>query len=1076
MCSIVSLLYCLLILLSINITVVTAAEANKTEIDRQALLCFKSGITSDPLGILNSWRNTSRNFCNWSGVTCSTRLPPRVVSIDLTSMHLAGQISGCIANLTSLSQIDLTDNSLSGAIPDELGMLPGLRTLKLAGNHLEGNIPDSLGSSMSLSYVNLANNSLTGGIPHSLASSSSLSTLILSRNKLAGGIPATLFANSSTLTTVDLQMNSLTGVIPPFDKVTALKYLYVTENFLSGSIPPSIGNISSLRFVFLGQNLLTGSVPESLGHISELSELDLSFNSLSGYVPMPLYNLSSVKYISLGSNGLVGQLPSYIGYTLPSLQVLIMQSNNLEGLIPASLETASNLQVLDLSNNSLYGRIPSLGSLAKLRQVLLGRNQLEAYDWQFLSTLTNCTQLTKLALEGNMMNGSLPVSIANLSTSLEYLLLGSNQISGSIPVEISNLVNLTMLSMENNLLSGSIPASMGKLRNLFILNLSKNKLSGQIPSSIGNISQLGKLFLDDNDFSGNIPKSLGQCLGLVQLNLSSNSLDGLLPKEIFRGPPLSLGLDLSFNNLTGGIPDDIVKLDHIVLLNVSNNMFSGGFPLTFGDLLFLQYVNLSRNHLSGNVPEVIGNLFMLEQLDLSYNNFQGQVPTHGVFKNSSSVHLEGNKGLCSNFPMLALPPCGDITDTKKKKHVPLLPVVVPMVMVAFLLLLFCLFSLWKKILHLVVTHWRGEGIYIFPQLGALKNALCFLTPGTGRDVEIFPIHQETLKKISYGDIAKATNLFSPVHRISSTRTGSVYVGRFKFDTDIVAIKVFNLNEHGAHDSYLTECDVLRIIRHRNILKSVTMCSSLDAENNEFKAIIFQFMANGSLERWLHPNRQTERPKRTLSLGQRICIVTDVASALDYLHNQLVPPLVHCDLKPSNVLLDYDMTARVGDFGSAKFLSPDSGCLKHPVLIQGTIGYLAPDYGMGCRISTRGDVYSFGVLLLEMITGKRPTDEMFVDGLNLRNFAESMFPDRLAEILDPHMLHEVSQPCTEVWMQRCIIPLVALGLSCSMQSPKERPGITRSMGRLHYYAAPGPLEMNGKRPHDNTLIDYFYPRP
>jgi hypothetical protein len=465
---------------------------------------------------------------------------------------------------------------------------------------------------------------------------------------------------------------------------------------------------------------------------------------------------------------------------------------------------------------------------------------------------------------------------------------------------------------------------------------------------------LGKLFLDGNDLNGNIPSSLGQCLGLVQLNLSANKLNGSIPEELFSGPPPFLGLDLSHNNLTGKIPEGIGRLEHMVLLELSNNLLSGDLPTTFWNLLYLQYINLSRNDLSGYVPVLIGNLTMLEQLDLSFNNFQGQVPALGVYENSTIVHLEGNKGLCSNFSLLALPPCGGIPDTKTKNHVPFLPVVVPTVTVAFLLLLFCLFCLWKKIevhtaalhskicnlLHLV-THWRREEICIFPQLGALRNVLCFLTRGTGRDVEIFPSHQETLKKISYGEIAKATNWFSTVHKIGSTRTGSVYVGRFKFDTDIVAIKVFNLNERGAHDNYLTECEVLRIIRHRNILKSVTLCSTLDAENNEFKAIIFQFMANGSLERWLHPSRQAERPKRALSLGQRICIVTDVASALDYLHNQLVPPLVHCDLKPSNVLLDYDMTARVGDFGSAKFLSPDSGCLKHSVLIQGTIGYLAP---------------------------------------------------------------------------------------------------------------------------------------
>ncbi|KAF8735463.1 hypothetical protein HU200_014480 [Digitaria exilis] len=379
-----------------------------------------------------------------------------------------------------------------------------------------------------------------------------------------------------------------------------------------------------------------------------------------------------------------------------------------------------------------------------------------------------------------------------------------------------------------------------------------------------------------------------------------------------------------------------------VLLNFSNNLFTGGVPGSFSSLLSIHYINLSRNNLSGNVPVFLGHLTMLEELDLSYNNFEGEILASGIFLNSTVVHLYGNKRLCSNFFMLALPPC--FTD-------------------ASLLLLFCLFTLRNKMVHTP------------PLLSLVWNFLCFLTLGRRRETEIFQSYQETLKKVSYGDIAKATKLFSPARRISSTCTGSVYVGRFKFDSDLVAIKVFNLNEPGVHKIYFTECEVLRSIRHRNILKYATLCSSLDKENNEFKALVFEFMVNGSLERWLHPEKQTGKPKRTLSLGQRICIATDVASAMDYLHNQSMPPLVHCDLKPGNVLLDYDMTARVGDFGSAKFLSHDSGGLKHLVSIQGTVGYLAPEYGMGSAITRQGDVYSFGVLLLEMLTGKRPTDEM-----------------------------------------------------------------------------------------------------
>jgi len=307
-----------------------------------------------------------------------------------------------------------------------------------------------------------------------------------------------------------------------------------------------------------------------------------------------------------------------------------------------------------------------------------------------------------------------------------------------------------------------------------------------------------------------------------------------------------------------------------------------------------------------------------------------------------------------------------------------------------------------------------------------------------REVKTSANSNETLKKVSYSDILRATNCFSSVHTISSTRTGTVYVGRFKYDKSLVAIKVFNLNEPAAYESYFTECEVLRSTRHRNLMRPVTLCSTLDTGNHEFKVLIFKFMVNGSLETWLHCEQHSGLPERVLSLGQRIHIAADVASALDYVHNQVSPPLVHCDLKPSNILLDKDMTARLSDFGSAKFLFPGLSVPKILAEVGGTIGYMAPEYAMGSEITIEGDVYSFGVLLLEILTGQHPTDDLFVDGLNLHKFAESMFPDRLAEITDPHMVHEESQPCTEVWMQSCIVPLVALGLSCSMESPKDRP--------------------------------------
>lgn len=952
--------------------------------------------------------------------------------------------------------MDLPNNKFSGSIPDEIGELRSLQSLNLFGNNLAGNIPLLLGASASLTHVNLAFNILSGFIPDSLANSSSLSEIILTGNNLSGVIPANLF-NSSKLVTVDLRSNAISGAIPNFPKMSALQFLDLTGNSLSGTIPASLGNVSSLHSLLLAQNNLAESIPETLGQIPNLTMLDLSYNRFSGYIPATLYNMSSLALFILGSNGFIGQIPSEIGHSLPNLQTLVMEGNHFHGSIPDSLSNMSKLQVLDLSSNLLSDVVPSLGSLANLSELLLGNNTLEAGDWAFLVSLTSCSSLLRLSVDGNILNGSLPKAVGNLSTKLERLNFGGNQISGNIPAEIGNLINLALLDMSQNMLSGQIPLAVWNLSNLIVLKLSMNRLSGKIPSTVGNLAQLSQLYLDENELSGNIPANIGQCKRLLVLNMSVNHLDGSIPGELFSISSLSLGLDLSNNNLTGPIPSEVSNLINLGLLNVSNNklsgslpselglcvqllslqiesnMLNGSIPESFSALKVIQKIDLSENNLTGQVPLYFGNFSSLDYINISYNKFEGPIPTGGIFGNSAAVFLEGNTGLCETAAAIfGLPICPTSSETKRKINTRLLLIIAP------------------------------------PATIALFSFLCVaVTVMKGTKTQPSENFMETMKRVSYGDILKATNWFSLVNRISSSHTASVYIGRFEFETDLVAIKVFHLNEQGSRNSFFTECEVLKHTRHRNLVQAITMCSTVDFEGDEFKAIVYEFMANGSLDMWIHPRVHGGSPRRLLSLGQRIRIAADVVSALDYMHNQLTPPLIHCDLKPGNVLLDYDMTSRIGDFGSAKFLSSGIGGSEGLVGVRGTIGYIAPgklhflfffqmtvrvpqvfmstapvftEYGMGCKISTGGDVYGFGVLLLEMLTAMRPTGALCGNTLSLHKYVDLAFPERIGEVLDPHMPFEEDPAAASLCMQKYIIPLVSIGLTCTMESPKDRPGM------------------------------------
>jgi Leucine-rich repeat (LRR) protein len=206
--------------------------------------------------------------------------------------------------------------------------------------------------------------------------------------------------------------------------------------------------------------------------------------------------MSSLRALAMGNNSLSGRLLLHIGYTLPKIQILILSLNKFDGLIPASLLNAYQMQWLYLGQNSLTGPVPFFGSLPNLEELQLAYNMLDPGDWGFISSLSNCSRLTRLYLAGNNFQGELPSSIGNLSSSLEILWLTDNKISGPIPPELGNLKNLNTLYMDYNRFTGSIPATIGNLKKLVVLAAAQNRLSGTIPDAIGNLVQLTDLKLD----------------------------------------------------------------------------------------------------------------------------------------------------------------------------------------------------------------------------------------------------------------------------------------------------------------------------------------------------------------------------------------------------------------------------------------------------------------------------------------------------------------------------------------------------------------------------------------------------
>ncbi|XP_031474631.2 LRR receptor-like serine/threonine-protein kinase EFR [Nymphaea colorata] len=928
--------------------------------DQFTLLSFKSLVTKDPYNVLSNW-NSNISFCDWTGVSCS-RDSHRVVALNLSGKALEGTISPYISNLSFLQVLDLSNDSFHGHLLMDFSRLPLLENLSIRKNNFEGLIPQTLSHCRCLQILSARDNQFYGSIPKSLGSLSELKDLKIRGNRLTGTIPVAL-AN-----------------------LTKLKWFSIADNQIQGTIPPELGSLTHLMAFSVQLNNLTGTLPESL------------------------FNLSALQVLSFATNQLVGHLPKDAGRFLPNLQGLYMGTNYFDGSLPASLSNATILQVLTAESNKFSGPIPlELGSLSQLRHLLLWGNMLTnvpgSRELSILTSFTRCRMLEEVYLSDNLLNGILPASVGNLTTTMSKLVLSFNQIEGTIPLSLANLTKLIALDLSSNKIKWLIPPNIGQMHSLEVLlidqnalegpiplsfyqlvrmytfNIGHNMLTGSISSSINNLTSLERLDLSSNNLSSTLPPGLCELKDLLELYLQDNSFTSHLPLGLGNFA-MMINMDISANKLSGELPASLSKLQMLEYLNLSQNTFDGHIPEQLDHMLNLVTVDLSHNKLSGEIPKSLEKLQHIQVLDLSFNLLEGEIPSGGKFANLSAESFLGNYALCG-APKFHVSLRLDKTERQSKSNAAIVFDVFAFGGYAFFVIVCTL---------CVISCCRKTGLSKCPD-----------------DIE--KLRGITLPVISYKELLHATSNFSDANLLGSGSFGSVYKAILA-DGATVAVKVLNLSFEGASKSFDVECTILRQIRHRNLVKVITSCS-----NEDFKALVLQYMPLGSLDVCLHSGGHH------LNLFQRLDIMIDVACALEYLHHGYLETIVHCDVKPSNVLLDENMTAHLGDFGIAKILIGLNSSTLTATL--GTSGYIAPEFGMAGMVSAKADVYSYGILILEVFTGRKPTDEQFDGDFSLRQWVA----ERSAA------------------MDELLVMIMEIGLLCSSLSPNERLDMKEVVVRL-----------------------------
>ncbi|KAJ0090741.1 hypothetical protein Patl1_13763 [Pistacia atlantica] len=770
---------------------------------------------------------------------------------------------------------------------------------------------------------------------------------------------------------------------------------------LDGEISPAIGDLKDLLSMYCTQSLdlrgnrLSGQIPDEIGDCSSLKSLDLSFNELYGDIPFSISKLKQLEFLVLKNNQLIGPIPSTLSQ-IPNLKIIDLAQNKLSGEIPRLIYWNEVLQYLGLRGNNLVGSLsPDMCQLTGL--------------WYF-------------DVRNNSLTGSIPQNIGNC-TAFQVLDLSYNQLTGEIPFNIGFL-QIATLSLQGNQLTGKIPSVIGLMQALAVLDLSCNKLSGPIPPILGNLTYTEKLYLHSNKLTGPIPPELGNMTKLHYLELNDNHLSEHIPPELGKLTELFdlyvLLQMLQTTNLEGPIPDNLSSCTNLNSLNVHGNKLNGTIPPAFQRLESMTYLNLSSNNIRGSIPIELSRIGNLDHLDLSNNKISGSIPSPlGDLEHLLKLNLRRNQ-LTGFIPAE--------------------------------------FGNLRSVIEIDLSHNHLSGV-IPQEFSQLQNIFSLMLENNNLSGDVMPLINclsLAVLNVSYndltGDIPTSNNfsrfspdsfignrafcgywLNSPCHEshpservtISKAAILGIALGALVILLMILvaACRPYNPTPFpdGSLDKPVNYSTPKLVILHMNMALHVYEDIMRMTENLSEKYII-GYGASSTVYKCVLKNCKPVAIKRLYSHYPQ-CLKefeTELETIGSIKHRNLVS-LQGYSLSSSGYLLFYDYMEN----GSLWDLLHD------------------PEYARTSRLTEKSDLYSFGVVLLELLTGRKAVD----NESNLHHMCLAILSktanNAVMETVDP----EITATCKDLG---AVKKAFQLALLCTKRQPSDRPTmheITRVLGSL-----------------------------